>query len=111
VSGSCRTIPRAPCPVDSASALLSDPPPPAPTWPGDAGSGEAFSHGEDPFALPTITWSSPDRIAVSGVVVAVLVEVDAGGLLAFGLELEHPAITIANTAKIAAILHFMTNPP
>jgi hypothetical protein len=73
--------------------------------------GEAFSHGEEPFALPTITCSSPDRIAVSGVVVAVVVEERVGGLLAFELELEHPATTIANTAPIAAILHLMTNPP
>ena len=62
------------------------------------------------MALPTITCNSPDRIAVSGVVVAVVVEVDGAGLLAFGLELEHPAITIANTAKIAATLRLMTNP-
>jgi hypothetical protein len=73
--------------------------------------GDAFSHGDEPFALPTITCSSPDRIAVSGVVAAVVVELRTGGLLAFGLELAHTAITIANTAKSAAILNLMAIPP
>jgi hypothetical protein len=66
--------------------------------------GEDFSHGDEPFALPTITCNSPDRIAVFGVVVAGVVDVDAAGLLAFGLELAHPASPIANTARIAAAL-------
>ena len=54
--------------------------------------------------------TSPERIAVFGVVVAVVVEVDAGCLLVFGLELEHPAITIAKTADNAAILSLIRNP-
>jgi hypothetical protein len=98
--------------VASAWAFATaEPSVPAPTCPGDAGVGDAFSHGEEPFALPTITCSSPERIAVSGVVAAAVVEVDARGLLAFGLELAHPAITIANTAQIAAILNLMIHSP
>ena len=73
--------------------------------------GEACSHGDEPFALPTMTCNSPDRIAVFGVVVAVVVDVDRAGLLAFWFELEHPAIKIADTAKIATTLHLTTIPP
>ncbi|MDQ1481510.1 MAG: hypothetical protein QOI44_2371 [Actinomycetota bacterium] len=84
---------------------------PPPTWPGDAGVGEAFSHGEEPVALPTITCNAPDRIAVSGVVVAVDVEVVAAGFVAFVLELEHPAVKMARTANVATRFLSLTRPP
>jgi hypothetical protein len=59
--------------------LALEPPPPAPTSPGDAGVGAAFSQGDLPVAVPGITWAPPS-LAVTGTA-AFAVVVGTGFLL------------------------------
>src|SRR6516165_3012725 len=75
VSGSCTTMPRPPCSLASVSVLFVavEPPAPAPTSPGDAGVGAAFSHGDLPVAVPGITWAPPSLTVTGTAVLAVVV--------------------------------------
>jgi hypothetical protein len=79
----------------------SVPPEPPATWPGEAGVGDAFSHGDFPVALPGITrtWVA-DTMACVG---AAVVVVGFGALAGFPLELPHPVTASASTPAAAAI--------
>src|SRR5205823_669502 len=86
--------------------------------PGEAGVGEAFSHGDFPVALPGITRTSvADTTAWVGARVVVVGALVGGGALAdgFPLELPHPATTSAPRQAAAAIFgtlvrEFMCSP-
>src|SRR5437667_312682 len=93
------------------SLARSLPPVPAPAWPGEAGAGEAFSHGDFPVALPGITRTSvADTTAWVGARVVVVDALVGGGALAdgFPLELPHPATTSAPRQAAAAIFGTLT---
>ncbi len=87
VSVFCCTIPRVPCSLARTSVLLAfalDPPAPAPTSPGDAGVGAAFSHGDLPVAVPEST-CTPLPFTTTCVEPLVVVVLAAGLLVAVGL--------------------------